>query len=259
MMVRLSALTALLIMAAATAAGAGELSLTMNNGRVTLIADNVTVRQILTEWARVGQTKIVNVERVAGAPVTLRLVDVPERQALETVLRAVSGYLAAPRVNEVADASLYDRIMILPTSTPPPATNAPATRAPVQIFTPQPVESTEAEIDDDQEDAQIEEQPQQQAVPGFVQPRPPTFDPANMQPVQPRGNGNVTQPAMQGEGEEQPVGPQPFFGAPGTAARPGEIVSPPQQQPATPVPGMYPPRQVPQQPQQQPPPQSSRQ
>ena len=31
---------------------AGELKLTMQDGRVTLIADNVPLRQILQEWAR---------------------------------------------------------------------------------------------------------------------------------------------------------------------------------------------------------------
>ena len=50
-----------LLMATAVVAGtaeAGELNLTIANGRVTLIAHDVTVRQILDEWARVGQTKI---------------------------------------------------------------------------------------------------------------------------------------------------------------------------------------------------------
>ena len=47
-------------------AAAGELKLTMQNGRVTIVADNVPLRQILQEWARVGQTKVVNAEKVTG-------------------------------------------------------------------------------------------------------------------------------------------------------------------------------------------------
>ena len=47
-------------------ASAGELKLTMQNGRVTIIADNVPLRQILQEWARVGQTKIVNADKMSG-------------------------------------------------------------------------------------------------------------------------------------------------------------------------------------------------
>ena len=62
---------------------------------VRLNAQNVPVSQILAEWARRGRTTIVNGERVPGPPVTLELQDVPEQQALDIVLRSVSGYLVA--------------------------------------------------------------------------------------------------------------------------------------------------------------------
>jgi hypothetical protein len=75
------------------------------------------VRQILTEWARVGRTRIVNVERIAGAPITLKLDGVPEKQALDIILRTIPGYMALPRAAQVADASLYDSILIMPTTT----------------------------------------------------------------------------------------------------------------------------------------------
>jgi hypothetical protein len=64
---------------------------------VTLHAQNVPVRTILAEWARVGGARIVNGERVAGAPVTLDLEGIPERQALDIILRGVSGYVVAAR------------------------------------------------------------------------------------------------------------------------------------------------------------------
>ena len=83
-----------LLMATAVVAGtaeAGDLNLTIANGRVTLIAHDVTVRQILDEWARVGQTKIVNGDKLLGAPLTIELRDVPEATALETVLRSAAG------------------------------------------------------------------------------------------------------------------------------------------------------------------------
>ena len=72
--------------------------------------------QILTEWARVGKTHIVNVERIAGGPITLKLDAFPEKQALDIVLRAIPGYIALPRATQVADASLYDRIVIMATT-----------------------------------------------------------------------------------------------------------------------------------------------
>ena len=95
---------------------AGPLELSIHNGIVTLDAQEVTVRQILAEWARVGKTSIVNAERLSGGPVTLKLAGVPEKQALEIVLRTVPGYMAMPRDTFAADASLYDRILIMPTT-----------------------------------------------------------------------------------------------------------------------------------------------
>jgi hypothetical protein len=111
-----------------------QLSLQISNGRVTLDANNVPARQILSEWARVGGTKIVGGEKIVGGPLTLRLVDMPEKQALEIILRNVAGFMAAPRqAAATPGASTYDRILIMATSSapaPPPANargNAPGT------------------------------------------------------------------------------------------------------------------------------------
>ena len=56
----------LLVLFAAAAAGpaaGGELKVTVAAGRVTIAASDVTPRQILGEWARVGQIKVTNLER----------------------------------------------------------------------------------------------------------------------------------------------------------------------------------------------------
>src|SRR5688500_2044578 len=60
------------VSASATVAAAGELKLTLSNGRATLIAQDVPLRQILDEWARVGQTTIVNGDKLTGPPLTLQ-------------------------------------------------------------------------------------------------------------------------------------------------------------------------------------------
>jgi len=114
----------LVIVACAVPASAQQLSLTIRDGLVNLDASGATVRQILDAWSRVGGTRIVNGERVAGGPVTMKLVDMPEKQALEIILRSVAGYMAAPRAaNAAPGASTFDRIMVLPTSTSAPATS----------------------------------------------------------------------------------------------------------------------------------------
>lgn len=124
---------------------AGELTLSMQNGRVTIIADNVPLRQILQEWARVGQTKIVNADKMNGPAITLHLMNAPEREALDILLRSASGYIAAPRPVPVANAAFYDRVTIMATSRPPAAT---ASNMPPPTFQrpPQPVDDNDEPI-----------------------------------------------------------------------------------------------------------------
>jgi hypothetical protein len=96
-----------------------EVQITIHDGRVSLVAKDATLGQILTEWAKVGQTTIVNSERVPGGPLTLQLTDVPEAQALDILLRGLSGYVAAPRATPLAGLSLFDRIVVMPTVAAP--------------------------------------------------------------------------------------------------------------------------------------------
>jgi hypothetical protein len=123
-------LCALLLVAwfGTTGKAAAEVRLTIHDGRVTLEASHATVAEILSEWSKVGQTQIVNGELVAGEPISLELTDLPEEQALDVVLRSVAGYITLPRPAGMVAPSLIDRILILPTSTPPrvPAPTEPA-------------------------------------------------------------------------------------------------------------------------------------
>ena len=113
-------LVAVLVLAFSAPASAQQLKLEFHDGRVTLDAAAVPVRTILSEWARLGGTKVVGAERIAGAPLTIHLENVPEAQALEVVLRNVAGYMAAPRsAASAVGASAYDRILVMPTSAAP--------------------------------------------------------------------------------------------------------------------------------------------
>jgi len=243
--VRMIAGGALLLVLAASTASA-QVQLSIRDGRVTLTATNATVRQILTEWARIGQTKIVNVERIPGGPLTLQLTNVPETEALDILLRSVTGYLAAPRPVAVANLSHYDRILVLATSAPP---RVPVAAGPTPVV--QRPQIQQADIDDDQPSVVQQPRgplfptfqlpqpvnPQQQggtssATPGLIPPPPPPFD--NDQ----RGaTGGVPLPAPAN-------GPFVVFpGGPAGTPRPGMVVQPPNQpggfqppQPGQPVP-----------------------
>ena len=95
------------LLAAAGPAWGGEVKLSFSHGLVTLIATDASPREILSEWARLGQVRVTNLDRLAGAPVTLQMTDVPELRALETILRGTAGYVAAPRREVVATVSGY--------------------------------------------------------------------------------------------------------------------------------------------------------
>jgi hypothetical protein len=124
-----------LVLALPGRAGAGELRLAIQNGRVALSARDVTLRQILIEWERVGGTRIVNRDRVPGTLLTLELVNVPEGQALETLLRSTAGYVAARRLEPAGGASQFSRIVLMPgeailapTAPPPSAQGSASSR-----------------------------------------------------------------------------------------------------------------------------------
>ena len=80
----------------------------MQNGRVSITAKDATLRQILTEWARVGQTKIVNVERISSDERTRALeiqqvrtiqeAEIEAQKAVEAARIARERTLAAERI-----------------------------------------------------------------------------------------------------------------------------------------------------------------
>jgi hypothetical protein len=217
----------------AVSAASADVQLTMHGGRVSLVAKDATVRQILTEWARVGQTKIVNVERVPGGPITLELIDVPEAQALDVLLRTLSGYIAAPRPVEAAELSRFDRIIIMPTlASARPATSTPP--PPVFQQTPQFNNMPPAADDDDDRPApNVPVPPQRGPVfntfpqPQVNQGQPPMMNqPPSATPVSPQQAPAPGMPSV------SPTPTAPYGGV----AVPGMVAPPPpgQQQPGAP-------------------------
>jgi hypothetical protein len=215
----------------ASVAAAGELSVKIANGRATVIAKDVPIRQILAEWGRVGETKMVHIEKMAGGPVTLELIDVPEKEALDILLRTAAGYMAAPRPANQVGASQFDRVIVLATSRPP-ASNAsmppPAFGRPgvQQIMQPPP-------DDDDGEPGDQGVPPPVMGPNGPVQVFPgPTVGP-NGQILGP--NGVITGP--NGQPMNIPMGPNGAQPAT-TSPRPG-LIPQPQGQPQSFPPNPY--------------------
>ena len=124
-------------------AASNDVVVAIRDGRATVIAKNATVSEILAAWARTGLTTIVNGDKLTAVPVTLEFADVPERQALDVILRSASGYIAHLRPTTMANASQFDRVAILPSSVAPRESSAspvqPPFPMPAQPPFPQPV------------------------------------------------------------------------------------------------------------------------
>jgi hypothetical protein len=245
-------ITALLFLVAAPAAGQ-QLKLSFGEGGlVSLDATSVPVRQILNEWAKVGGTKVIGVDRVAGAPLTIKLIDVPEAQALEVILRSVAGYMAAPRSTGTG-GSRYDRILVMATSsTPAPAaatpTNGLAGRGQPSPQQPYLTQGTQRFVPGRQQAA--EEPDEDEDEPDQNPPNPPVFtfpqQPGQVQPgvfngAAPSGQPMIVNPPINmpqpGGMQTAPNYPQPAVTTPVGSSTPGMINVPP------PQPGQRPPGQ----------------
>jgi hypothetical protein len=229
--------TAVLLSCAAPASAQG-VELRFHDGLVTLSTQNAPLRTILTEWARQGGTTIVNADRVASPPLSLELNAVTERQALDVLLRTVSGYIVAPRPAGTPGVAVFDRIMILPTSAAPPPSAPPpaAVRGFPRPGIPRPVmpqppivlepDPEQLEEDPPQDIPPEEEEPMvvtpqvrprpgfqlpRGMVPGLLPPGQPFEIPQEEPEVEPEADPTVTTPA------------NPFGLPPGATSRPGVV------------------------------------
>ena len=76
---------------------AQTLTLAIQNGALSISAQDASIRDILNRWAQVTGAEVINGEQVPSTPVTLTLEAVTEREAFAILLRDVSGYILAMR------------------------------------------------------------------------------------------------------------------------------------------------------------------
>jgi hypothetical protein len=219
---------ALVMTPAAPAVAQQDLQLSMRDGRVTLIAENVPVSRILAEWSRIGQATVLNGDKLTGPPVTLHFENQPERDVLEVLLRSAAGYVVAPREVAVANAAVFDRVLILPTSrapaisaAPPPQFNRPPT-PPVPI---------QPDMDDERPNDPVMPPGATPQMPPGMQPNPNMPDP-NMPMTQPTP-GMPQAPATQ----PRPGMPMPTPGGPGGVQPNPYVTQPPPLPPGVRPPG----------------------
>jgi hypothetical protein len=176
------------------------------DGRVTLTAQNVTIRDILAEWARQCGCYVVNADRLAGAPIAVPIsfASAPQPDVLRSLLRETGGYALTPRRPGSTSISQYETIYIINASAPVTYTATAPTITPIVIRgAPDdeipPVVPIVVGAEPPTPGAPVRDQPGQQ---------PPTA-----QPVTPVGGFVIT-----------PVSPMPS--APGTPNTPGQPTQP---------------------------------
>ena len=169
-------------------------------GNVTLVAQGVTLQEILAEWTRLGGCYFPNADKLSRAMlVPLQFENVPELKVLDSLLRSAAGIVIAPRTARTSGASAFEIVQILATST---ATST-GSYAPVNMPPPMP---TAGSPDDEIPPVTPVNQPQRGADPNAnrsAAPPPPSVGvPASsvFVPIQPvpsgpaPGRGGTTPP-----------------------------------------------------------------
>lgn len=194
-----------LMCAGSLRAEAGTVSLKLHNGLVTIDAKDASIHQIIAEWQKAGRTLFIDADGLTGPPITLQLSNVPERQALDLILKSAAGYMAAPRSTLIPNASVYDRVFVLASSTAPPAPPPGAIRrAPVVLFPQSPNQN-----------------PRQ--IPVF-RPRFPARPPAN-------GDEDNGPDGEDGDNAAQAPAASPVVTAPVGTSQPGLVIVPQKKKP----------------------------
>jgi hypothetical protein len=179
-------------------------------GQVTLVATNVTVREILAEWTRLTGATFTNAEKMPAERLTVQYENMPQSAVVDSLLRSAAGYLLAAHGNGPAAVSNVATVYIIPTSQ---GTANAATAFQPQVFTPQigTLGSPNDEIPPVSPVTEDQPPPQQEQPPS--RPNQPTYlgTPGGIVPIVPvppaRGGG--AGPGGAGGGTTPPPPPPP--------------------------------------------------
>lgn len=191
------------------------LALEINNGLVTLRADAVPVRQILERWGQIAGMTVINGDMLPPTLVTLQFASVPERRALETLLRDVRGYIVVRRQSGGAP---IDRIVIAP-ATPMPSTQSMQLGQTVAAIVPAPAAVNTV---DTLERAAVSTSPEDSAAQLSTVIEPPRPAPAASRRDVPPNPFGITS-GSPGMGVSSPGGSADPFGTASGSSRPGTI------------------------------------
>jgi len=162
---RLCAL-AVMFWPAGTAAQESHVSVSVGEQGVTLEAVNATLRDVLAEWARVGGFRLLDYDTLDARTVTVQLANVPEREALNILLRDIGGYVLGARRAGDSGRSQFGSLLVVSGNARSPRQGALAPLPP-----PPPPIPAVAALD---QSGAIEEEPQVASIGGNGTGRPPS-------------------------------------------------------------------------------------
>lgn len=192
-------------------------------GRVTVIASDATVREILAEWSRVGGSTFVDADKIPSTErLTIRLENQSEIDAIDVLLRSVAGYMVAPAQRPGSSVSAVSRVFILPTSTPAPYVAPPPVADMASPDEDAPARVTSAPVRPDDDGPVRVSQPPAPPSPSAVAPQGQASPLISNLPTQATPGLGITTSSQPGVVIARPGQPRP--GRPMT--RPTQLVRP---------------------------------
>ena len=189
------------------ARGERKLEMSFKDGTVTLVAQNVTVREILGEWQRKSGCQFVNADKLTGSTVSMEFAaGTPELTAIDALLRGVAGYMVGPRSDQGQSGSVCGAVYILATSKPTTSVG----------FTPNPSAPVAAPL-------MMPGSPDDEIPPvAGLPPMPPQIQPRPNQPLPGQPNPGQQTPGQPAAGQNAPAAQPPSGGfGPQTPTAPG--------------------------------------
>lgn len=97
-----------------------KIEIKFEGSSVSLFAANVSLPEILAEWARLSGCVMVNAEQLSRVPIVapIRFESQPQQRVLESLLRPAAGFILAPRKANRAGATDFEAVYILARSSP---------------------------------------------------------------------------------------------------------------------------------------------
>jgi hypothetical protein len=188
-------------------AASRNLMVSCDKGRMTIVAQSVSLRTIIQEWARVGGVRLVNPQYVSATPVSVDLRDLPERAALKVLLRSLPGYLLQQRSAESGLASGFEKLVVM----------APVSTARLALSATTSLEFPDSMAGSSNVRAGRPDQPTADPAEDPSSPPPGMAPSADGAFVQPRAASSTAAPMSQTAPTAIPGQPRPGLPAPGFA------------------------------------------